>query len=162
MSRHFEVGGCAERLEEARPILDTFASKVLHMGATGNGQLAKALNNCRQPSELDFWFFTATSNSTEVLENCQPQWHCNILPKLRTFAPLQPGLYNINCAATAEMLPFAAKAQLPLEEFVEVVASGTGQSPDCNGTVATERERKILQLGTPRPSYMWLSETAHP
>jgi len=27
----------------------------------------------------------------------------------------------------AELLPFAARAQLPLEEFVEVVSSGTGQ-----------------------------------
>ena len=41
---------------------------------------------------------------------------------------LQPrGLYNISCAATAEMLPFVARAQLPLEEFLEVVSSGTGQ-----------------------------------
>ena len=36
------------------------------------------------------------------------------------------GLYNISCAATAELLPFAARAQLPLAEFVEVVGSGTG------------------------------------
>lgn len=80
---HSKVGGCEKRLEEARPVLSSFASKVLHMGATGNGQLAKALNNC---------------------------------------------LYNISCAAMAELLPFAARAQLPLEEFVEVVSSGTGQS----------------------------------
>lgn len=33
----------------------------------------------------------------------------------------------MSCAATAEMLSFAARAQLPLEEFVEVVSSGTGQ-----------------------------------
>eukprot|EP00434_Breviolum_minutum_P015097 symbB.v1.2.013310.t1/scaffold938.1/size150240/3 len=77
------VGGCEQRLKEARPVLETFASKILHMGASGNGQLAKALNNC---------------------------------------------LYNVSCAATAEMLSFAARAQLPLEEFVEVVSSGTGQS----------------------------------
>ena len=36
-------------------------------------------------------------------------------------------MYNISCAAMAELLPFAARAQLPLEEFVEVVSSGTGQ-----------------------------------
>ena len=42
-----EVGGCEKRLNEARPVLETFASKILHMGASGNGQLAKALNNCQ-------------------------------------------------------------------------------------------------------------------
>eukprot|EP00913_Durusdinium_trenchii_P025074 g23537.t1 len=77
------VGGCKQNLEEARPVLETFTSKIVHMGASGNGQLAKAMNNC---------------------------------------------LYNISCAATAEMLSFAAKAELPLEEFMEVVSSGTGQS----------------------------------
>jgi 6-phosphogluconate dehydrogenase (decarboxylating) len=46
---HSKVGGCEKRLEEARPVLSSFASKVLHMGATGNGQLAKALNNCLAP-----------------------------------------------------------------------------------------------------------------
>ena len=46
-----KVGGCEKRLEEARPVLNTFASKVVHMGATGNGQLAKALNNCLAPQE---------------------------------------------------------------------------------------------------------------
>ncbi|CAK9028357.1 Probable 3-hydroxyisobutyrate dehydrogenase [Durusdinium trenchii] len=76
------VGGCKQNLEEARPVLETFTSKIVHMGASGNGQLAKAMNNC---------------------------------------------LYNISCAATAEMLSFAAKAELPLEEFMEVVSSGTGQ-----------------------------------
>lgn len=45
--RVFEVGGCEQRLKEARPVLETFASKILHMGASGNGQLAKALNNCQ-------------------------------------------------------------------------------------------------------------------
>eukprot|EP00931_Biecheleriopsis_adriatica_P071568 TRINITY_DN45444_c0_g1_i1.p1 TRINITY_DN45444_c0_g1~~TRINITY_DN45444_c0_g1_i1.p1 ORF type:complete len:185 (+),score=38.37 TRINITY_DN45444_c0_g1_i1:32-556(+) len=77
------VGGCEERLEEVRPILETFASRVLYMGESGNGQLAKAMNNC---------------------------------------------LYNVSCAATAEMLPFAARAGLPLQAFVEAVSTGTGQS----------------------------------
>eukprot|EP00408_Alexandrium_pacificum_P007852 CAMPEP_0171217744 /NCGR_PEP_ID=MMETSP0790-20130122/32846_1 /TAXON_ID=2925 /ORGANISM="Alexandrium catenella, Strain OF101" /LENGTH=347 /DNA_ID=CAMNT_0011683549 /DNA_START=6 /DNA_END=1049 /DNA_ORIENTATION=- len=41
------VGGDREHLGRARPLLETFASKVLHVGdAPGNGQLAKALNNC--------------------------------------------------------------------------------------------------------------------
>jgi len=41
------VGGGSEHLAEARPILDTFANRVLHVGnETGSGQIAKALNNC--------------------------------------------------------------------------------------------------------------------
>lgn len=77
------AGGDEARLEEARPLLATFAERVLHMGAVGNGQIAKAMNNC---------------------------------------------LYNVSCAAMAEMLPLAQRAGLPLEAFVEVVCTGTGQS----------------------------------
>ena len=41
------VGGSDGRLLAAStPLLETFATRVLHMGALGNGQLAKALNNC--------------------------------------------------------------------------------------------------------------------
>ena len=38
-----------------------------------------------------------------------------------------PGLYNVSCAAMAEMLPFALRAGLPMPAFVDAVTSGTGQ-----------------------------------
>lgn len=77
------VGGDESHLRDARPVLETFAERVLHLGVVGNGQIAKAMNNC---------------------------------------------LYNVGCAAMAEMLPLAKKAGLPLESFAEVVSTGTGQS----------------------------------
>ena len=40
------VGGSDASFKRALPILSAFASKVVHMGTHGNGQLAKALNNC--------------------------------------------------------------------------------------------------------------------
>eukprot|EP00747_Dinoflagellata_sp_TGD_P210620 gnl/TRDRNA2_/TRDRNA2_83883_c0_seq1.p1 gnl/TRDRNA2_/TRDRNA2_83883_c0~~gnl/TRDRNA2_/TRDRNA2_83883_c0_seq1.p1 ORF type:complete len:322 (+),score=54.81 gnl/TRDRNA2_/TRDRNA2_83883_c0_seq1:70-1035(+) len=40
------VGGDAQHLAEVRPILETFGSRVLHMGAIGSGQVTKAMNNC--------------------------------------------------------------------------------------------------------------------
>ena len=40
------VGGDEASFKRATPILQSFSSKVLYMGTTGNGQLAKALNNC--------------------------------------------------------------------------------------------------------------------
>jgi len=39
------VGGEAAALEQARPILERFASKIFHMGASGAGHTAKLLNN---------------------------------------------------------------------------------------------------------------------
>lgn len=39
------VGGEAEALEKARPVLSTYASRINHMGPLGAGQTAKLLNN---------------------------------------------------------------------------------------------------------------------
>ncbi len=39
------VGGDADALARVRPVLDTFADPVLHLGPVGSGQTAKLLNN---------------------------------------------------------------------------------------------------------------------
>jgi 3-hydroxyisobutyrate dehydrogenase-like beta-hydroxyacid dehydrogenase len=39
------VGGEQEAFDRARPVLDTFAQPLLHLGSLGSGQLAKLLNN---------------------------------------------------------------------------------------------------------------------
>jgi 3-hydroxyisobutyrate dehydrogenase-like beta-hydroxyacid dehydrogenase len=39
------VGGEEQWLERARPALAAFGGKVLHLGASGNGQIAKTINN---------------------------------------------------------------------------------------------------------------------
>ena len=39
------AGGSEDALEAVRPILETFASRVYHMGAPGSGHVAKLLNN---------------------------------------------------------------------------------------------------------------------
>jgi len=39
------AGGEAEALDAVRPILETFSSRVVHMGASGSGHTAKLLNN---------------------------------------------------------------------------------------------------------------------
>ncbi|KDF00836.1 3-hydroxyisobutyrate dehydrogenase [Mycolicibacterium aromaticivorans JS19b1 = JCM 16368] len=41
----FMVGGDADALERARPVLDPMASKVIHCGSSGAGQAAKLCNN---------------------------------------------------------------------------------------------------------------------
>ncbi|CAE7222472.1 Hgd, partial [Symbiodinium necroappetens] len=100
------VGGSEKHLEAARPFLGTFATKILHMGEVGNGQLAKALNNC---------------------------------------------LYNVSCAAMAEMLPFALRAGLPMPAFVDAVTSGTGQSFGFNqwAPLVLQREFEAPKHGFP-------------
>jgi 3-hydroxyisobutyrate dehydrogenase-like beta-hydroxyacid dehydrogenase len=39
------VGGDPDAVERARPVLDTFANPLLHLGPLGSGQTAKLLNN---------------------------------------------------------------------------------------------------------------------
>jgi 3-hydroxyisobutyrate dehydrogenase len=39
------VGGDAEHVERARPVFDTYADPVVHLGPLGAGQVAKILNN---------------------------------------------------------------------------------------------------------------------
>ena len=41
----FMVGGSADQLERARPLLEKMGRRVLHAGASGAGQTAKACNN---------------------------------------------------------------------------------------------------------------------
>jgi len=38
------VGGAAETLEQARPVLEAMTGRIMHMGPTGSGQAAKAVN----------------------------------------------------------------------------------------------------------------------
>ncbi len=38
------VGGDAEALEKARPVLEAMTGRIIHMGATGSGQATKAVN----------------------------------------------------------------------------------------------------------------------
>jgi len=38
------VGGDADALEKARPVLEAMAARIIHMGATGSGQATKAVN----------------------------------------------------------------------------------------------------------------------
>ena len=46
------VGGSAPSLDRARPILDILTSKVVHLGASGNGNVAKLINNLLCASHL--------------------------------------------------------------------------------------------------------------
>ena len=39
------AGGSAEALDRVRPVIDSFAAKVFHMGGPGRGHVAKLLNN---------------------------------------------------------------------------------------------------------------------
>lgn len=41
----FMVGGAADALEQARPVLDAMAGKIIHCGDSGAGQAAKLCNN---------------------------------------------------------------------------------------------------------------------
>jgi 3-hydroxyisobutyrate dehydrogenase-like beta-hydroxyacid dehydrogenase len=77
------VGGDPEAIAKVRPILDAIGNNVILMGKSGNGQLAKLVNQL---------------------------------------------LYNISCAAMAEILPMAVKLGLDPESVCRVVTTGTGQT----------------------------------
>ena len=76
------VGGDEDAATTLKPVLETMGTPV-YMGASGNGQLTKMINNV---------------------------------------------LYNISCAAMAEMLPLAVGLGLDPDKVREVVSAGTGQS----------------------------------
>lgn len=76
-------GGDEEAFNEVAPYLATMASNILYMGTSGNGQLAKLINQL---------------------------------------------LFDINCAALAEILPMSVKLGLDAEKVASIVNSGTGRS----------------------------------
>ncbi len=77
------VGGEEDVYKKIRPLLKTMGERIVYMGQSGNGQLAKITNNV---------------------------------------------LYNISCAAMAEILPTAVKMGLDPEKICSVISTGTGQS----------------------------------
>ena len=46
------VGGNAPAVEAARPVLETFAGLIVHLGAVGAGQMAKLVNNAMMAANL--------------------------------------------------------------------------------------------------------------
>jgi len=77
------VGGEEEVFRQVRPALEAMGNTILYLGASGNGQIMKMINNV---------------------------------------------LFDIHCAALAEILPLAAKMGLDPEQVIAVVRKGTGQS----------------------------------
>lgn len=76
------VGGEESAFQQVRPALEAMGNKIIYMGASGNGQLMKLINQL---------------------------------------------LFNIHCAAMAEVLPMAVKMGLDPEQVITVARSGTGQ-----------------------------------
>lgn len=77
------VGGDKGAFCAVEPLLNAMGSSVYYMGASGNGQLAKIVNNT---------------------------------------------LFNISCAALAEMLPLAVRLGLNPQKMCGAVMTGSGQS----------------------------------
>ncbi|BEQ16886.1 2-hydroxymethylglutarate dehydrogenase [Desulfoferula mesophila] len=77
------IGGEEAAYEAARPLLAAMGNHLVYLGGTGNGQLAKTLNNV---------------------------------------------LFDISCAAMAEILPVAVKMGIPAREFCSLVSRSSGQS----------------------------------
>jgi 3-hydroxyisobutyrate dehydrogenase-like beta-hydroxyacid dehydrogenase len=77
------IGGDHEQVDKVRPILSTIGNNLVYMGKSGNGQLAKLVNQL---------------------------------------------LFNISCAAMAEILPIAVKLGLDPDAICQVVTNGSGQT----------------------------------
>jgi 3-hydroxyisobutyrate dehydrogenase-like beta-hydroxyacid dehydrogenase len=77
------VGGEESAFQQARPALEAMGNTILYLGASGNGQIMKMINNV---------------------------------------------LFDIHCAALAEILPLAVKMGLDPEQVIAVARKGTGQS----------------------------------
>lgn len=77
------VGGDRDAFCSVEPLLNAVGSSIYYMGGSGNGQLAKMVNNT---------------------------------------------LFNISCAAMAEMLPLTVRLGLDAEKMCGAVMTGSGQS----------------------------------
>jgi 3-hydroxyisobutyrate dehydrogenase-like beta-hydroxyacid dehydrogenase len=77
------VGGEESAYQQVRPALEAMGNTILYLGASGNGQIMKMINNV---------------------------------------------LFDVHCAALAEILPLAVKMGLDPEQVVAVARKGTGQS----------------------------------
>ncbi|MDE2999013.1 MAG: NAD(P)-dependent oxidoreductase [Gemmatimonadota bacterium] len=77
------VGGNRDAFFAVEPLLNAMGSSIYYMGGSGNGQLAKIINNT---------------------------------------------LFNVSCAALAEMLPLAVRLGLDAEKMCGAVMTGSGQS----------------------------------
>jgi 3-hydroxyisobutyrate dehydrogenase-like beta-hydroxyacid dehydrogenase len=77
------VGGQEAAFKAVQPLLEAMGNNIVYLGGSGNGQLAKTLNNV---------------------------------------------LFNISCAAMAEILPMAAKMGIAPEAFCSIVMKSSGQS----------------------------------
>ena len=77
------VGGEEPAFQQVRPALEAMGNTILYLGASGNGQIMKMINNV---------------------------------------------LFDIHCAAIAEILPLAAKMGLDPEQVVAVARKGTGRA----------------------------------
>jgi 3-hydroxyisobutyrate dehydrogenase-like beta-hydroxyacid dehydrogenase len=78
----FMVGGEEAIFQRVRPALEAMGNKIIYVGASGNGQMMKLINQI---------------------------------------------LFDIHCAAIAEVLPMAVKMGLDPVQTCEVVRTGTGQ-----------------------------------
>lgn len=77
------VGGQEAAFKTVQPLLEAMGNNIVYLGGSGNGQLAKTLNNV---------------------------------------------LFNISCAAMAEILPMAAKMGIAPEALCSIVMKSSGQS----------------------------------
>jgi 3-hydroxyisobutyrate dehydrogenase len=114
------VGGAAAALEKARPVLETYASRINHMGPLGAGQTAKLLNN--------LLFATNLKQAAEIIEIAEAQ---GLDPMLAAAVICQSsggsmamGLFK--SPHSAQMLDGARKYMVKDVEAAAIAASDSG------------------------------------
>ncbi len=133
------AGGDATDVDRARPVLETFGNPVLHLGAVGSGQVAKALNNLLFAANLAmastlFQVAGAMDIDREGLARC-------VSPSSgRSYA------FDVLTSLGFDPSPMAARAGPLLRKDVSIVAELANQASAPLGLLIDAADSALAQL----------------
>lgn len=114
------VGGEAEAIERARPLLETYASKIHHVGPLGHGQTLKLLNNLLFAANLQY--------AAEILKIAEQQgfksWEAARIIQDCSGASYSMGIFQ----APAPVAQVLASTQRYMEKDVSTAASAAAEA----------------------------------
>ena len=111
------VGGDGATLERARPALDPFAGRIVHVGGPGMGQVVKLCNNLIYAAQM---LATAEATALALTSGVDPVKLLEVLTNATG-----------DCVAVRTRLPVAGV--VPDEPGVERLAAGVHDRPDGEG-----------------------------
>ncbi len=137
------AGGDTVDVDRARPVLETFGNPVLHLGALGSGQIAKALNNL---------LFTAHLAMASTLVAAAGTMDIDREGLARSISPSSGRSYAFDVLISLgfDLSPMAAHAGPLLRKDVSIVADLADQVSAPLGLLLDAADIALARLDHPR------------